>query len=299
MLRPMLFATALLAGTLLTPVSPHARAQPLALAPGVAFAWTDPATDAVLVYRIADRPRRAPEVHAIRLERPHLRVTRFEFRWDAAQLIVRVRADTPGVYDIPRLWLETRDGPVLAVEAGASRVLALRQPTGAFHVRRATTAHGTGLYLAAAVENLTARPLRVRALRYAPYPLGDGMVLTAHGPVDAFASWQERVMRRTIDAYDVYLREEPARLARGATATDPATLAFDVDGLGHGSRWRPSGELSMVIAPGEALYYAITPAAFDAYVDDLSLVAYPVLSYEQSGVCCHLAGDGSVLQHLP
>lgn len=276
-----------------------AHAQRLALLPGFALGWARPHRDATLAFHLDLPTAGPPDLREVRVGGRGLHVTGFRLSADTAQLWVTVRADAPGVVEVPWIELVPRRGPPVRLGAGASRVLALPDGPTPLRLRHAVIGDGAGLYLAAAVENTGAQPVRLRALRFAPDPLGSGVVLVAHGPPGDFEGWMLAVLRRTGDAFEAYLREAPLRRGRGAPARRPSALAFAPDDLGYGSRWRSPESLALTLAPGEALFYAITPAAFREYVDDLAITAYPVLAFETDGACCVLQGDGSVLEHRP
>lgn len=292
---PILTAVALLLGA----GGPAATAQPLTLLPGFALGWSRPGQDATLAFHLDLPAGGPPPLTEVRVGHRALLVTAFRLSLDTAQLWVTVHADAPGVYEVPWLELTPRLGPPLRLDAGASQIVAIPDGAAPLRLRHAAIGDGAGLYLAAAVANDGDAPVRLRALRYAPHPLAGGVVLVAHGPVADFDRWLEAVLERTGDAFEAYLREAPLRRRHAAPPLHPADLAFATDGLGHGSRWTSPEDLALTVPPGEAVFYAITPAAFRGYVDDLAITAYPVLAFESDGACCVLQGDGAVLEHRP
>lgn len=294
--------TAVLA--LLVAVGPHvARAGPgLALAPGIAFTWTAPAAEGLLSFRFRRGPSSREPITGVTIPARHLAVTGYRLGPDDDRLDVRVRADAAGVIEVPSVVVRTRYAPPQRLQVGAAEVVALARADGPLRLAAWTSDDELGLYAAFALVNDAAVPVTVRRLRYAPEPLDRGLVLVATGPPDAFAAWEASVLRRMAPAFAAYLEghgRSPATAAR--PVPPPPSLAFPLRGDLASASWHAPDALAVVLEPGEALFLALTPAAFKSYVHDLPIHASPVVGYAlgTGAGCCELQGVPATVQHLP
>ena len=264
----------------------------VSVTPGIAFAWTDPGSAGLLVFQLEPRPAGSDPITDIRSTSRHLAVTGFEIAPDDRQLTLTVRADAAGVIAVPALTVRTGYAPARRVRVGAAEVVALPEVGGALSLRRWSADTELGLYAAFALENSGPTPLVVRTLRYAPEPIGRGLLLVDHGPIDAFGTWRDAVLGRMTPAFAAFLEGHGRSRYAPDAALRPTSLAFPLAGELVGARWRAPTAIDVRLEPGEALYAAVTPAAFAAYVADLGIVAYPVVGYDANdGLgCCRLQG---------
>ncbi|MEJ2668649.1 MAG: hypothetical protein P8Z81_16410 [Deinococcales bacterium] len=267
----------------------------LSLLPGIAFAWTGPGAEALLAFQLGHGPADTGRVTNVRLPAKALSVSGFHFEPAGERLLLRVRAARSGTTVIHKLVLELQDGTARSLGTGAAEVVALPAVAGPLALRAWASDDDAGLYAAFALVNVSPVPVTARTLRYAPTRIGRGLVLTGSGPPDAFSRWKDAVLKRMAPAFGTYLQaggadpHAPSRRAPSRRAS-PVALAFPLTGALSGARWQAGDALDRTIAPGEALYLAITPAAFTTYVGDLAITAYPVLGYAVAGDCCRLQG---------
>ena len=281
---------------------PVARAGPgLALAPGIAFTWTAPSAEGLLGFRFQHGPSSAEPITGVAVTARHLAVTGYRLGPDDDRLDVRVRADAAGVIEVPSVVVRTRYAPPQRLRAGAAEVVALARAGGPLRLTGWTSDDELGLYAAFALVNDAAVPVTVHRLRYAPEPLDRGLVLVAAGPPDAYPAWKAGVLRRMAPAFAAYLEGHGRSPARSARPVPPPSLAFPLRGDLAGASWHAPDALAVVLEPGEALFVALTPAAFKSYVHDLSIHASPVVSYALgTGTgCCELEGVPATVQHVP
>jgi hypothetical protein len=279
-----------------------ARAGPrLALAPGIAFTWTAPAAEGLLAFRFVRGPSRREPITGVAVTVPHLAVTGYRLGPDDDRLSVRVRADAAGVIEVPSVVVRTRFAPPQRLRAGAAEVVALPRAGGPLRLAGWTSDDELGLYAAFALVNDASVPVTVHRLRYAPEPLDRGLVLVAAGPPGAFPSWQAGVLRRMAPAFAAYLEGHGRSPAGSARPVPPPSLAFPLRGDLAGASWHAPDALAVVLEPGEAVFVALTPAAFKSYVHDLSIHASPVVSYTRGtgAACCELEGVPGTVLHAP
>jgi len=286
---PNALANALARGAALAAGPPTAEA-PVALVPGIAFGWTDPGTLALLGFQVRPGPTGFDRVTGLRLPAKRLTLAAYRYAPHSGKLVLQVRADRPGEVPVRRLEIDLRYAPAQTLRVRAAEVVALESGAGPLALRRWASDDAAGLYAAFALVNERPSPVTVRSLRYAPQRLGRGLVLTQTGPLGGFEAWKDRVLERSGTAFDAYLQAGGHDPRAPYRTPPPASLAFPLAGALAGARWQASDALHVSVAPGEALFLAVTPAAFSAYVDDLAIDAYPVLGYEAAGGCCRLQG---------
>ena len=292
----VLATLALAAGTMTALAAPG-----LTLAPGIAFAWTAPGAEGLLTFRFESGPSADEPITGVTLTVRHLTVTGYHLGPDDDRLSLRVRADASGIIEVPSLLVHTRFAPPQRLRAGAAEVVALAQDGGPLRLVRWTSDDELGLYAAFALVNDAALPVTVRRLRYAPEPLDRGLVLVATGPPTAFAAWEEDVLRSMAPAFAAYLEGHGRSPTVAARPIPPPSLAFPLRGGLAGASWRAPDALSVRLEPGAALFLALTPAAFESYVHDLTLVASPVVGFTMGAdeACCELQGVPAAIQHPP
>ncbi len=291
--RPQMAAGLLIAAALALGTRAAAGAPAdteLSLLPGIAFGWTGPGAEALLAFQLGPGPADTGRVTNVRLPAKALSVSGFHFEPAGERLLLRVRAARSGTTVIHKLVLELQDGTARSLGTGAAEVVALPAVTGPLALRAWASDDDSGLYAAFALVNVSPAPVTARTLRYAPAGLGRGLVLTASGPPVAFSRWKDAVLRRMAPAFGAYLQAGGADPHAPSRRANPVALAFPLTGALSGARWQAGDALDRTIAPGEALYLAITPAAFTTYVGDLAITAYPVLGYAVGGDCCRLQG---------
>ena len=275
-----------------------AAGAPFQLAPGIAFAWTDPGTEGLLAFGVARGPSPRAPVTGVGVAARHLTVTGYRFAAQGGRLTVRVRADTAGVVAVPALLVRTRYAPRQRVRTPATEVLALPRSAGPLRLSAASSDDALGLYGAFALVNDGARAVTVRSVRYAPEPLERGLVLASTGPPDGFGAWKDAVLDRMAPAFAAFLERHGASAGYASRRIRPASLAFPLGGPLATSTWRAPDALRVHLEPGDALYLAITPAAFQTYVHDLTIVSYPVIGFVAgAGACCALQGVPVALDH--
>lgn len=279
-------------------VAPPDSEAPLAVLPGIAFGWTAPDSEALLAFQIRPGPVPLDQVVDVRVPRGHLAVTGFHLDPSTASLVVRLRADRPGTVRVSKLLVGLRYAPAYTVRLRAAAVVALESGSGPLRLRRWANDDAAGLYAAFSLVNDGPVPVTLRALRYAPGRLGRGLVLEADGPPAAFDAWKDAVLERTAAAYGRYLEAGGHDPVAPSRPLAPASLAFPLTGVLAASRWRAAGALDATVAPGDAVYLAITPAAFDRYVDDLAIEAYPVVDYAPDARCCRSQGVPAPIHHV-
>lgn len=289
---------ALLTGASLASAPPPGPDAPLALAPGIAFGWTAPGTEALLAFAIRPGPEPLDQVVDVRVPAGHLTVTRYHIDPAAARLELSVRADEAGAMPVRKLLVGLRYAPGYTVRPRAAEVVALASGSGPLRLRRWASDDAAGLYGAFALVNDGATPVTVRALRYAPGRLGRGLVLVDQGPPADFGAWKDRVLERMVPAFGAYLNAGGHDPVAPSRKPAPASLAFPLTGALAGAHWRAASAVDTTVAPGAALYLAITPAAFASYVGDLAIDAYPVLEYGLAGRCCRSQGVDAPIHHV-
>lgn len=274
-----------------------AASTELRVAPGIAFAWTDPITEGLLVFQLASLPATTDPITEVATPGARLTVAGYRLAPEDGSLTLSVRASQAGVVDVPALLVATRYGPRRRVRVGAAEVVALPEVGGALVLRRWSADNELGLYAAFALENAGPVPVTVRTLRYAPEPLGRGLLLVDHGPPQRFETWRDAVLTRMAPAFAAYLLRRGRSPTVPDRALEPTSLAFPLAGALAGAHWRAPSAVDVRLEPGEAIFAAVTPAAFSTYVDDLVIVAYPVVGYatvaadgtDDAG-CCRLQG---------
>ncbi len=273
----------------------------LTLAPGIAFAWTAPGTEGLLTFRFERGPSPNEPITGVALTARHLTVTGYRLGPDDDRLSLRVRADAPGIIEVPSLLVHTRFAPPQRLRAGAAEVVALTQQGGPLRLVRWTSDDELGLYAAFALVNDSALPVTVRRLRYAPEPLDRGLALVATGPPTAFTAWEEDVLARMAPAFAAFLEGHGRSPTVAARPIPPPSLAFPLRGGLADASWRAPDALSERLEPGAALFVALTPAAFRSYVHDLTIVASPVVGFTMgaNAACCELQGVPAAIQHPP
>jgi len=278
--------------------APPGSEAPLAVLPGIVFGWTAPGSEALLAFQIRPGPFPLDRVVDVRVPRGHLIVTGFHLDPSAASLIVRLRADRPGTVRVSKLLVGLRYAPAYAVRLRAAAVVALATGGGPLRLRRWANDDAAGLYAAFSLVNDGPVPVTLHALRYAPGRLGRGLVLEAGGPPAAFGAWKDEVLERTAAAFGPYLGAGGHDPVAPTRPLAPASLAFPLTGALATSRWRAASALDATVAPGDAVYLAITPAAFGSYVGDLAIEAYPVVDYALEAHCCRSQGLPAPIHHV-
>lgn len=278
-----------------------ATQAPLALLPGIAFAWTDPVGEATLGFALRSAPASDDPLVRVESGARALEVTGFHLSEGGRRLEVLVRATAFGVIELPSLRLTSRYGATQRLDAGAAEVLALPRSGGPLVLERWLADDAVGLYAAFALRNAGALPLAVRTLRYAPEPMSRGLVLTGQGSPDAFDGWAAAVLDAMTPAFAAFLEGHGRSSGPAARAIVPASLAFPLSGALQGSRWSAPANLAVRLGPGSSLFVALTPAAFRHYVGDLSITASPVVGYVEGedGACCRLQGVPATIHHSP
>jgi hypothetical protein len=274
-----------------------AASAPFELAPGIAFAWTDPATEGLLAFGLERGPSRRVPVTGVGVAARHLTVTGYRFGAADGRLTLRVRADAAGTVEVPALLVQTRYAPQQRVRTGAAEVLALPRSGGPLRLAAASSDDALGLYGALALVNDGADAITVRSIRYAPEPLGRGLVLVAAGSPAGFGAWRDAVLDRMAPAFAAFLEGHGRSAGVAARPVRPVSLAFPLHGALAASAWRAPDALRVRLEPGRALYLAITPAAFQTYVHDLTIVSYPVVGFAAASGCCTLQGVPAALVH--
>jgi len=278
--------------------APRPADAPLALVPGIAFGWTDAGTEALLSFQLQPGPVDLQSVTNVRLPAKHVALAGYRFEPAAGRLLLRVRADRAGDVPLRKLELELRYAPAQTLRLRAAEVIALPGGGGPLRLAGWASDDAVGLYAAFALRNAGPVPVTVHALRYAPPRLGNGLVLEETGPPSAFQAWKDRVLERMEPAFGAYLMAGGHDPLSPSRALAPGTLAFPLGGALAGAHWRASGALDVTVAPGEALFLAVTPAAFSTYVDDLAITAYPVIAYHAADGCCRLQGVAAPIVHV-
>ncbi|MEJ2289555.1 MAG: hypothetical protein P8Y02_13115 [Deinococcales bacterium] len=276
-----------------------AASAPFELAPGIAFAWTDPATDGLLAFGLRRGPTPRAPVTGVAVAARHLAVSGYRFGPEGERLTLRVRADSAGAVEVPALLVRTRYAPEQRLRTGAAEVLALPRAGGPLQLSAAAGDDALGLYAAFALVNDGAHTLTVRSVRYAPEPLGRGLVLVAAGPPGGFGAWKDAVLDQMTPAFAAFLERHGRSAGVAPRPVRPTALAFPLRGTLAASAWRAPDALQVRLQPGAALYLAITPAAFQTYVHDLTIVSYPVVGFQAAGAsdCCELQGVPVAIVH--
>lgn len=299
--RPSRFGAVFLMALAATTI---ARADELALLPTIGFLWAPHGGSVTAELFLAPGMRVVPDIVELRSTASGVEVTGFELLPESGQLLLDLRLTRDRSADVDSIAVAYRATPATETVLGALRVVPATAGTAGLRWARADTAADIGVVYAGALVNEGSEPITVRAVRYAPDAIGQGLVLVETGVLEAFNAWSDAVMGAAAEARWPEIQPSTDPHLRSASGTTPAPrLETEVPGTSAAeyrialsdalpaSRWADAGSMSIEVPPGEALFVAITVASFRFDIAGLALAISPVAAVEHHGACCLQVGS--------
>lgn len=182
-------------------------------------------------------------------------------------LSLNVKLEPKNDLEFRALQVTYRDGFTERSSIGHGRLLAIPGHDGPLENGVYWSASVVGLLLGGYVVNRGDTVVTLQRMIYAPASRSTDWVWVRKGREAAWPRWRDELRSALPLRFEAKLED----------------YAVGVLEPPRGAAWRRASELNLMLAPGEAAFFALTLGSFRLDDVEMPVVSYPVVAYEEAG----------------